>query len=262
MTTFDASKLPSRTLPYSFKEITMSPFRMPQIMLASRAVSTESMAPMIEALDKVIDVDVRELTDGDFFYLLAYQRIVNYTSPLVARWTCDGIVFRENDGLSRTFTQQQMASLVAEYEQADEEARADLQDPNKLIVTADTCGHANLENIVFEDLKIAQLPEDLVLPLGIDFPRVSTLVDAIEMRKDVDMRNIVNAARWVAEGSTLAEKLEVLESQTDLALFERALQAQTTIAHGAARIISKLCTACGESSDHLLDISPETFFNV
>ena len=263
MAEFDVSVLPSKTLPYPVKSIEMAPFRVAQIMQLSRAVALQSIQPAVEALDSVMEFDANLLTDGDFYYLLAWQRIKAYSqSPLRAAWECGGMVFQEREGLQRTFTKKQLADLVEEYDTAPEEEKALLTDPNDLIVTSKVCGHFNQVDITMDLLHTVQLEDNQTLAPGLDYPRVNTLADSQTRRDNPEQQNIVQAARWIAEGKTLDEKLAVLESQPDLSLFESALQANATIRHGLSRIVTVACEECGEPANHSFDVRPETFFDV
>lgn len=261
--TFDKTNLPSRTLPYQVKQFGMRPFLVPQIMQLSRAVALKTVAPMIEALDSVLDFDAHQLTDGDFYYLLSWQRLEAYKhSPLLAQWTCSSLVFQEQDGLKRVFTRDKLVQMVDEFDSASEEERENLEDPEKLILTSRQCGHKNSLPISMRDLDIVYLSDNDCLPERLDYPRVSTLADALARKDNPDTRMIVQAARWVREGRTLDEKMEVLTAQPDLSLLEQALRMSALSNHGVLRILTKHCEACGEKSVHGYDVTPELFFDV
>ncbi len=262
MESFKPSTLPSRCIPYSFNEIEMEPFRIAQIMQLSRAVALDSIQPAIEAMDSVLNVDVNELTDGDFYYLLAYQRLNAYSnSPLLAQWECGGTVFQEQDGLKRTFTSEQLRALVDEYDNASEEDREHLTNPDDLTVTSIPCKHQNRVEIKLDHLTTVFLEQEK-LPDGLDFPRISTLVDTQVRSKDPAEERVAHAARWIQPGNTLEEKIDILHNQPTLALFEKALQANATVVHGVSQIIVLPCEHCGQMSEHIFNISPKTFFDV
>lgn len=263
MAAFDSSKLPSKTIPYSIKTIEMENFKVSQIMKLSRSIALQSMKPVVEALDSVMDFDANELTDGDFYYLLGWQRISAYvSSPLKADWECQGVVFQENDNLKRVFTQDQLKSMVEEYDAASDEEKELLEDPKELMVTSRVCGHHNSIDVSMDHMRIVYLDDGVKLDPHLDFPRVATLADSIARSDNPDQQNIVQAARWVREGNTLDEKLAVLEAQPDLQLFEKALQANATIRHGVSRTIVLPCSECGTEAPIAFDIRPETFFDV
>ena len=262
MTIYNTANLPSRTIPYGFKELEMKPFLVPQIMQMSKAISLQSLQPMVLALCEVVNIDGLSLTDGDFYYLLAVQRLCSYVeSPLQASWTCAGTVFKESGGLERTFTQKQLADMVEGWDSADEEERKDLTDPSNMDVTTATCNHENVSDIQLKDLEILYL-EKGTIPDGLDYPRINTLAEAFKLREDPNVSGILEAARWVIAGDTLKDKIEILKEQPDLALFEQALQCSLTVRHGMGSVIKKHCEFCSAESSHLFDITPETFFSV
>jgi len=249
-------------IPYQFEQITMKNFGVKQLMLMSKAVSTGSWAPVVEAIDSVIDVDVNVLTDGDFYYLLACQRIAGYKiSPLQAAWTCEGVVFQENGNLERVFTREQVIQLVADYDAASLEEREEMEDPETLSLTSKSCGHKNAHTLTLDSLYIVPL-ETKKLPNGLDFPRVNTLVDAIVAREEPEKERIVQAARWVAQGDIIEDKIAILSDQNDLELFESALQSDLTIRHGVSQVLITECEKCGQPMEHTFNIGPETFFDV
>lgn len=255
-------QLPSAGIPYDVKQITMQPFGVKQIMMLSRAVATGSWAPVVQALDSVLDYNVNLITDGDFYFLLAVQRILGYKiSPLQASWDCQGVVFRENEGLKRTFTRKQIRDMVKEYDAASEEERAELANPDDLILTSVHCNHSNAKQLTMSDLFIVPL-ETKTLPEGLDFPRTNTLVDSLVAKNDPDNSRVVQAARWIAHGDTLEEKMDILANQPDLRLFELALQTDIKVRHGVSQIIALPCERCEQPSEHTFNIGPETFFDV
>lgn len=255
-------QLPSKGLPYDVKEINMQPFGVKQIMLLSRAVATGSWAPVVQALDSVLDYNINNITDGDFYFLLAVQRILGYKiSPLQAAWSCGGVVFKETDGLERTFTRKQVQALVREYDNASEEERADLTNPDEFTLTTVNCGHENRRTLIMDDLYLVHL-ENKRLPEGLDYPRVNTLVDSLVAKEDPDNAQIIQAARWVAIGDTLEEKIDYLTNQPDLSAFELTLQTDIKVRHGVSQVIAVPCEKCGQMSEHTFHIGPETFFDV
>lgn len=151
-------ELPSTCIPYNVKHVDMDIFGMPQIKLLSKAVALDSMEPSIEALNGVLSVDARTLTDGDYSYLMAHQRLVGYKdSAIVAPWTCNHTMLRELSGLKRLFTKEQIVDLVESYHAASEEEQKDMQNPQTLNVTNEDCGHYNSFDITMPDLTIFQL---------------------------------------------------------------------------------------------------------
>lgn len=263
MTAFDATLLPSKTIPYGVKSIEMTPFKVPQIMMLSRAVALQTMEPVVEAMDSVMDFDARELTDGDFYYLLAWQRIQAYSiSPLLAEWKCEGMVYKENGGLERVFNQEQLNLMVEEYDTAPDEEKKLLENPQELMVTSVLCDHENSVSIGMEHLETVYLDANEKLDPRLDYPRVRTLSESKDQSDNPDQQLIAQASRWVREGTTIKDKIAILESEPDLTLFEKALKAQSNVRHGIFRAVTLNCEKCNALSEHSFDIRPETFFDV
>lgn len=261
---FDDTNLPSRMIPYNVKGFEMTPFRVPQIMKMSRAMHLDSVAPMVEALDEVLDIDAATLTDGDFYYLLAYQRLVNYDqeeSPLQAIWECSSTLFHSEDE-NRTYTHREIRDFVDAYIAASEDERKHMTDPATRVVTTQVCGHRNVHSLTMDDLAVMRLDSDLKLDPDLDFPRVGTLADAIARASNPDEAALIQAARWVKAGSTLDAKMDILVNQDNLNLFQKCLRADTLIRHGISRILRVPCEKCGHPADHQIDITPQTFFDV
>ena len=262
MHTIDALTLPSRCAPYTFNEVEMGNYSVKQIMLMSSASVLKSVAPMVEALNQVLNVDAATLTDGDFYYLQALQRLEVYTeSPLEVNWSCTGTIFREKEGLRRVFTLEQLKKTTADWEAATEEQRADMTNPDELIVVSETCDKQNKVNIKMADLVVFQLEEKIKLPEGLDFPRVATLAEANALRTSPEYAGVVDAVRWIAFGDTIEEKLEYV-TEHGLSLLEKAMQCNLLHRHGISRIIKKGCPSCGTESQHMFDITPDIFFQV
>jgi hypothetical protein len=265
MSTLSLKNMPSRGLPYDkgLKDLEMDAFKVPNILKLSRAIALESYVPVIDALnDVLINFDAASLTDGDFFYLLGYQRLKNMTSALVADWNCPDLLLREQDGLEREFTKSEMVALVEKYAAASEEERAGMTNPDELMVITVSCDHHNNRDVTFGDLQILQLNEGLKLDDALDFPRIRTYPDLLQFRIDPDLSLVAEAARWVRDGVSLQDKIDILTAQPDLVLFEKALTANTKYQHGVGRIFTLPCHKCGSIKELSIDLSASIFFDV
>lgn len=254
-------QLPSKMIPYSVQNISMESIGMEQLMLMSRAVATGSWTPVVQAMESLIDLPPdQRLTDGDFYYLLSLQRLIAYQiSPLQARWECQGQMYMDNEGNS--YTGKQLQDRVAEYDNATDEQKEEMVDPSTLMVHAVPCTATNAVNVTLDSLEVVTLT-DTKLDDRLDYPRVDTLVDAHVMSDTPDNAQIVQAARWLKEGNTLEEKLDVLRASPTLELFELCLQTDKKVRHGVSQLIHTSCNTCGQLSEHLFNVGPETFFDV
>ena len=260
-----STELPSRMRPYeTHKSLEMALFGIPQLKKLSKAVAIDSIEPVIDAIGEVLtQFDGHDLTDGDFNYLLAYQRMEGYKSaPLVFGFTCEGIMYRESGGLGRLLKKSQIMSLVETYDAATPEEKTEIQDPNKLFMFTETCGEVNTFDLGIDDIKVFPLTEDPLHEL-LDYPRLRTLADAIIAKRDPERRNIVDAVRWIKDGYTLSDKFEVLEESDDpITLLQEALKANLTHAHGLQRHVVKSCVKCEALRSGVMEVDAVMFFRV
>lgn len=256
------NEAPSRLLPYNVKELDMGMFGVPQLKLLSKAVSVDSVNYMIEALGAVLNIDANTLTDGDFNYLFAIQRILGYEDhPLLHRWTCQtGRVFMEQGGLKREFTFNQMREMVEQFNNAPESEQHLFQNPKDLQVVPHSCNHGNEIPVTMDDVQIIQVPEIVDLDSRLEWPRVNTLAESRVLKRDPEKANLVDAARWVI-GDTMNEKFERLE-EGGIALFKAACHADAEYAHGYKRVVTKHCTRCEYEHDSIVHVDAAMFFSV
>lgn len=258
-TELTSEQLSSETRPYATKSIGVNKFLVPQIALMHKAASLSSLQPMIDAVASCVEnIDPSQITVGDFYQILAWQRCHAYTQPLVARWVCKERLWQEV-GTDNVFTDAQLSEMVEEYRDATD--KTDLRDPDTIQILEVECNNSNEVPVVYDDFEVMKLGQYSLDP-RLDIPRVNTLADVAALREDPEEGGIVAAAQWIKEGNTLADKLEILRNQDDLSLFELALQAENTIRHGIRNTIRKQCTKCGGFSRHVIDINPKTFFLV
>lgn len=253
-----AASLPSRAIPYEFNDIEMTKFGVKQIMLLSKAAALNSIKPAIEALNEVIDVDAGELTDGDFFYLLALQRL-QYSRPLFTQWVCDDRLFYETDGVT-FYTEEGLKALVEAYEAAED--KTTLRNPDNIKVASGPCSTLNKHVLVEADLNIQYL-ENEPLPAGLDYPRIDSFADSIVDYNNPEMQYLSQAIRWLKTDSrSYLAKKDLFMQQTDTNLIESAMFYKNTSVHGILRTIKCYCKKCRAVSNHTIEIGPETFFDV
>lgn len=253
--------LPSRTLPYRVKEIEVELFKPRQIALMSKAVMLDDIQPAIDAMASVLKgLDISELTVGDFYFLLTWQRMNCFKqNPVVAQWSCPGTMFNDID-TNRKYTPLEVQTIVDNWEAADEEARYELTDPNKVHLDAYICQHMNTETLSFDDFSVVYLEEDTVLDQRLDYPRCDTLSDFIKLQSDPDYGIIADAAQWIRGSSNLRERINDLLSSDDNELMEVACQANRDIRHGILRSVVKSCASCGHKHALNFIIEPRSFF--
>lgn len=258
---FDASNLPSKTIPYPVKQIEVVPFRPKQLALLSKAVMLDDYAPAIEAMGQSMsNLDVSDLTCGDFFYLLAWQRLNSLKrNPVMAKWVCPGTLFTDRATGTR-YTPREVQILVDNWEAADEETRKTMLDPEAVLLDGYVCSHANYDPIVMEDFRTLELEESVVLDQRLDYPRCSTLAEFINLQRDPDYGMLAEAGQWIKGRGTLLSRVQRLVEDEDTELLEVASEAQREVQHGILRTITKPCPVCGHNHAMTTVVDPKSFF--
>lgn len=224
--------LPSNFIPYKneFEELNIRQFIVGELKLLSRATITKNVASTIKAVDQTIDVDVKRLTIGDFYYVLMWHKLHSFPkTPLTVTWECNHKV-----PVIRN------AGAEPKYE---------------------SCNQANAQLIHQSDIKIVSLEDNFVaLPDGFSFPRVSLLPELFDLKSDPDFQLLLGAVQWLEYGETLAEKFEYLDSLTDITLFQEAEQINKNVIHGVNEYVKLKCAKCDSTFTKKLDLDPLNFF--
>ena len=221
--TYRVQDIASEFALYPFKEIVMSGFLLSELMLLAKANSTDSILPILKAVDNVIDVDVNILTIPDFFYMMYWLRIESFPkTPLYLPWTCD-------------------------------------QKTEK----GEVCGYKNLDRLMHTNMRTKYLKEckdhDKPLPPGIAHPR-ALLLESLDLKDRNDPAyEIYKVAMWVEEGRTIDDKVTVLMDQTTPTLYEDALHTAIRLKYGVEELANVNCKECGASRLYQLSISAATF---
>lgn len=242
------SDMPSLFKLYDVDHFNMKLFGMPELKEISRAITLDSLAPVIDVMSSCLDFDAATLTDADFFWLLWLQRFHGYRKAPVADWICDHIVFE--DGTDRYTFMEVEASL----QNREDEGLA------TRVMHTTSCGHRNVTPVTKDSVEIAYLG-DFVLPDELQFPRIASRQEYIQMLATPDLQSIAGAARWLREGKTLMEKLQIFESMETLDLFQTALHLEESCLHGAT-VITANCDACRQPRAISLDTDLRIFFKV
>ena len=80
--------LPSRGVPYDFKEIFVRPLNVDDLGAIAAANATKSQTAMIDAVANCVVQDVRDLTEPDFRFVMYWLRLNSFTrSPFSLTWT-------------------------------------------------------------------------------------------------------------------------------------------------------------------------------
>lgn len=222
---FEISDISSGFHMYDFDKIKMRGFLLDELMLLAKAHANKDASFVVQAVNNVLDVDVNILTIPDFYNMLYWLRIESYPkTPLYMPWKCDEVVDT---------------------------------------TTNRVCNTENFDRLSKVSIQVKYLKEcegyDQPLPPGIDYPRVPVYVSLSEKEKDDPLHEIYKVAMWVAEGTTIDEKMRVLRSQKTLELYENALMVANRLQYGVREAVNVNCKECGASRYYILSISAATF---
>lgn len=258
---FDHTNIPSKTLPYPVKQIEVVPFKPKQLALMSKAVMLDNFAPAVEAMGQsMTNLDVNDLTVGDFFFLLTWQRLNSLKrNPVMAKWTCPGTIFNDRANGTKYFPRD-IKVLVDNWEAADDEVRKTLIDPNDVMLDGYVCSHANYEPITMEDFRVLYLDDDIVLDQRLDYPRAETLAEFVDLQRNPDYGMLAEAGQWVRGKGSLLKRVQAMVDAEDTDLLEAACEANRDYRHGILRTITKPCTICGHNHEMTMVVDPKSFF--
>lgn len=226
----ELTELPSRFIPYEAQSLYIRPFSVMELKLIARSVEQNSIDYISQAIDNCIDLDVYSLTIPDYFYLYYWLRIESYpNTPYYCKWECNEI-------------------------QTDESV----------------CGHQNISPLTQNEISISYLEENQQITNSLlDYPRVRLLEDltiaALEkngIRKlfSSDDLLLIEAAKWVKEGSTIFDKIKILEGQPDLSLYEAAIHLNQTVQYGVYEFTLVTCGRCGAKRRFKVSLDASKFF--
>jgi hypothetical protein len=232
----DIGALPSGFVPYDFDDLLIRPFTIRELRLVSRAAQTGQYTNLLRAVDQCTDIDAYQLTIGDFYYVLLWLRVNSYPkTPLLVNWHCTDMVSINDEGGITT-------------------------DPDEAVGTQ-VCDTHNSELVHMSTVDIIKLDKDSPeIDPRLDYPRAHLLDDIQEMLKNPELMQLVRAIQYVKEGNTMQEKLEALEREDDLELFDDAMGATEKHKHGIRETVYLKCRRCGGRHRHVLKIDPLTFF--
>lgn len=258
---------PSRMAPYNVKSVEVKPFNTADLMQVSRSAATNSIAPMIDAINNTVDgINALDLTVGDYYYLVAWQKFSTFpASPPFASWDCEGILYlhptgpSENDG-ERFYTQLQLNDLRQKHDRIRAAGETPEFDEREMEVEQVTCGQHNNLALAFNNMTVLRAPVDTELDPRLDFPRVKTLAEFLEMVEKPEYKHLAGPAQWVKEGRTLEEKLNVMLNSDTTELFDLCSAAAQDVVHGVSNFIKMPCTHCQTDALHAIDLSAKSFF--
>ena len=241
--------IPTQYMYYSFKDILIRPFSVQDLSLVFKGVQHKRIAHIIRAMDASVDIDINELTDGDFLFCQAHARGISYpSSNITATWNCHRPVVRYKDKIVRKpFALELNEAELAERGWKREE-----------------CGFANAIIVNQATIRPVLPPDNFQMPEGLAFPRVSTLIELEEALDEDEIalpyRYCIRALRWIKEGKTIADKWEYINSiHGGMELLDLAFLCEDEIIHGAEETIPIRCDRCDFTRTVKRLVDPYTF---
>lgn len=235
----DIGDLPTGFDHYDFDELYLREFTLTELKLLYVGMhsKTKPLNHIIRAIQMCCNQDITALTDGDFEFVMAWLRKNSYPrAPLLVNWKCmhENIVYKKD----RTFYR---GPDISEKEMA-------LRDMEK-----EVCQTNNVEIVNQYRTQVEALDDgDTKLPYDdLDFPRVRTLSDFyVYTQENPHERHMAECCRWLRDGATFAEKLELLYSFEDNEVYERILECKEKYHHGIVEVMNLRCRVCDYKWEH------------
>lgn len=231
---------------YNFDRVYLRQFVLKELPLLHTGMTakTRPHQHIIRAVQMCCNVDINQLTDGDFMYIMARLRKSSFPEfPVRAQYTCNNMVYvnaKNNIGFG-----------------------VQAKDAKRLGFTLQPCGHTQSEIVPQTEIKLNTLEDDnnrLIHP-KISLPRVGTLTDYFEHIDDHPRDKYVgDIARWLKPGKTFKAKLAYLMAQPDMKLFEEIEKVKTQWFHGVTEKVRLRCGQCNHVMFHESSPSMLSFF--
>jgi len=242
----DIGDLPTGGQSYDFDRIFMRQFILEELPLLHFGM-TSKVRPhqhIIRAVQMACSVNISQLTDGDFCYIMAWLRRNSFPEfPVQARYTCNHMVYvDERNAIGFDVTAKTAA---------------------KRGFWLQPCGHTQSELVKHTKVIVHTLEDDdlVIKHPDIDFPRVETLTDYYEhVDADPRMKYVGSIARWVKKGKTYKAKLAYMLAQPDMKLFEEIERHTKLYFHGITEKVTLRCGQCNHVKEHESNPSLLAFF--
>jgi hypothetical protein len=248
--------LPSGFIPYSEKELWIRPFALTELSLIHQGRSTNSIHPILRAIDFVISMNVFDLTDGDLEFIMAWLRLKSYPdTPITVNWLCNKRNLVQSDG---SFYETKEPSSIPKHKYKELGLHIETCDTenNELVYNAETTIH-------HLDDEFKQLPQldSFINEIQIDWPRVNTLDSYLSLIKEQpDLSELAETARWIQQGNTLQDKLDILLAQSSLDLWLHIQTLIKTYELGCSETVTLRCRTCDNTLIHTARINKLTYF--
>lgn len=231
---------------YSFDRLYLRQFVLKELPLIHTGMTakTRPHQHIIRAVQMACSVDINQLTDGDFMYVMARLRKSSFPEfPVRAQYTCSNMVYvnsKNNIGFG-----------------------INPKDAKRLGFRLQPCGHSQSEIVPHTEVLLNTLDDNdnRIKHPKISFPRVGTLTDYYDHIADhPHYKYVGDIARWVKPGKTYRAKLAYLMSQPDMDLFQEIEKYKTKYFHGVTEKVRLRCGQCNHVMYHESSPSMLSFF--
>jgi len=179
----------------------------------------EDPAYILDVVQDCVDINIYSLTDNDLLYIMAWLRLHSYPK----------------------------SPIITEWRCYNEiEWEGKIQ----------TCNRLNTQTIHNPKLKIQTL-EDYTPDDILTLPTVSTYLDVFYTDKEESL--MMENARYIKEGKTLKEKLDILKDM-DLGIVKRIHDFKQANSYGIYEVLELKCLQCGYSTPYTITPDILTFF--
>ena len=238
--THSIEEMPSGFRPYDFDELHIRALTVGEVKRVRSALESANLAVFYDALGGAMSVHPRELTHGDFWFILLWQRQATFPDvPFSLNWTCEGC--RKDTKSDLDLTEIQFTELPEEYK---EPATMSLPSGEKV------------------QLRKLRIGDELT---------TKKYLEKVKKKKNYNMSDawLVDIAQSMISDDTLDQKLNKIAkmSPNDITYVD---QFQALFTHGLPDFVSMTCTeaddntgeVCGTVSEQvplqfqLLDLVP------
>jgi len=240
-------ELPSRFSFYSFQSLGIRPFTLMELKKLFRAHTSSNFKDIVDVIGATIDRNVYDLTVGDFWFLMYWQRINSYKkSPMTVPWTCEA-----NDHV-----------LAVELDRLLPETLKNTVTVNKTTIRV----------VDFDIQAVADFTARIREEYGVDlFP--GTIRDVVAMVKLAD--KVEPDDDWIAKyatnispdhGATIQERMKFLENMSqreDINAIDFIYEIEQFVKiaeHGVRESITSKCKECDAEREVPLTLDAHSFF--
>lgn len=240
-------ELPSKFAFYDYESLSIRPFTLMELKKLYRAYTTSNFKDIVDVIGATIDRNVLDLTVGDFWFMMYWQRLNSYKkSPMTIPWDCES-----NDHV-----------LDVELERKTAESLHNVIVVNK---TSIKVIDFNVQSVVDEVERIYKEYGIYLFPGTIrDVVSMIKLASKVEPDDDWIAKYATNISQ--KHGVSIQDRMSFLEGLSDREdinaidfIFEIEAFAKI-VEHGVRETIQSTCKECGADREITLSLDAHSFF--